>query len=840
MYAAGGFVLGEVCLLLPRWLGAGIPVILTAGVCYLWIKDEWRGTSRNIRYRREKRGGSSLLWWILPLFCVLGMLRLEADERSLARHQQVITHVRGMDVRLEGDVWRVTKKEKSTALELREVEVYAEGEVFTFSDVIIYVKKTQLENDSLAGSAEEGNQTEGKGDGIRELRTGMRIAVWGQLEAFDRATNPGQFDFSDYYHSQGFDGRMYGDYVQIVNYNYSPYYHFIARLKQQAEDVLAQICVEENLGIFQAVLLGDKGELDDVVQEMYQRSGIAHLLAVSGLHISLIGLGCYHLLRRLGLGFDGAGFMAALVTVSYGTLTGGTASVARAVTMILFQIAADKLGRTYDLLSAMAYAALTLLLESPTLLFQAGFQLSFGAILAIGMVNPVIVRWLHAECRWEKTIVLSLTIQIVTYPMMVYHFFEYPVYGLVLNLLVIPLMSYVVVSGLAGIMLGMLWIPGGVFAIGTGHYVLGLYEWLCRGFEKLPGAVWIMGRPKMWQIAGYVAGWSLILMWMHWGEKIQDDRRPDEKEQRNQGYQDPEQVRRGQMIGGIVPRIVKWGIFLTVVVGAFWTHRPHAPAGLEVTFLDVGQGDGTFFQTKEMSILVDGGSSDEKQLGEQVLEPFLKSKGISRIDYAIVSHGDQDHVSGLYHLFRSCQEIPIRCLVLPWRGYEDESCGKLQELAENVGTKVLWMKNGSRIQNQELLIQCLYAGENLTSEEKNEHSPLMEVTYGNVGIIMTGDMSAEGERQWLEQAKTQKLQGKLRILKAAHHGSRYSTSAEFLQKVLPEVTVISCGEGNSYGHPHEETLKRLDEIGSTVMVTKDCGAVIVKVGEVAEISCVAD
>ena len=105
---------------------------------------------------------------------------------------------------------------------------------------------------------------------------------------------------------------------------------------------------------------------------------------------------------------------------------------------------------------------------------------------------------------------------------------------------------------------------------------------------------------------------------------------------------------------------------------------------------------------------------------------------------------------------------------------------------------------------------------------------------------MTGDMSAEGERQWLEQAETQKLQGKLRILKAAHHGSRYSTSAEFLQKVLPEITVISCGEGNSYGHPHEETLKRLDEIGSTVMVTKDCGAVIVKVGEVAEISCVAD
>lgn len=790
MCAAGGFVLGEVCLLLPKWLGIGILVILIAGVCYLCVDQ-------------GNKSGRCLLWWVLPLFYVLGMVWLQRDDGQRQEHRQITAMCDGRDIRLEGNVRRMTEKEKSHELELENVIVFLEGRQVPFSDVLVYVMPQK--------SAEDQSQT--NADSLSELRMGMGVAVWGRLEQFDGATNPGQFDFSEHYHSLGFDGRMYGDYIRIVDFSYSPYYHFIAWLRKNTAEVLKQICEKDDLGIFQAVLLGEKGELEDELQKLYQRNGIAHLLAVSGLHVSLIGLGFYHLLRRLGLGFDGSGFFAAIVTVSYGVLTGGTAGIVRAVTMILFQILADKLGRTYDLLSAMAFAALSILLESPSLLFQAGFQLSFGAVLAIGAVNPIVVRWLHAERQWEKTVVLSIVIQVVTYPMVAYHFFDYPVYGIVLNLLVIPLMSYVVVSGLVGAGIGWGWLRGGEFAIGTGHYVLVLYEWLCQNFQQLPGAIQIVGRPKVWQIIVYVAVWSLMLAGMHGIWKSEEA-----------------QKKKGTIDFGRYGLVKRSCLVLAVLVG-FVSLRCHRPEVLEAVFLDVGQGDGAFLQTRDISVLVDGGSTDEKQLGKQVLEPFLKSRGVSRIDYAVVSHGDQDHISGLLYLLQSCEEIRIGQLILPWRGKEDENCGKLKEAAEAVGTKVWWMETGSRIQTEEVLIRCLYAGEHLESGERNDHSPLMEVVYGDVSILLTGDMSEYGEMQWLDQEDRIEPAGGIRILKAAHHGSKYSTSEAFLQAVRPDVTVISCGEGNSYGHPHQELLERLEAVDSKVMVTKDRGAVIAEIGE---------
>ncbi len=829
MYAAGGFVLGEVCLLLPVWPGTGIPVILSTGVCCLWIWSRIGNESDGMSGghvadvsggRRKKESGRSLLWWILPLFCVLGMLRGQADERQWMRCQQVIDLAGKAQVRLEGDVWQVEEGEKSVVLKLRHVEVYVEGKGYEFRDVLVYVDGTQVQ-----GLPEKTEEEKTGGLQSARLRNGMRIAAWGRLGGFEKASNPGQFDFNSYYRSLGFGGRMYGDYVRIVDSNYSPYYHFIAWLKQQSAEILKKLCTETDLGIFQAVLLGDKGQLQDHMRELYQRNGIAHLLAVSGLHISMIGLGSYHLLRKTGLGFDGAGFTAALITVSYGVLTGGAASVVRATAMVLFQIAADKLGRTYDLLSAMAFATIMLLLKSPTLLYQAGFQLSFGAILAIGAVNPVVVKWLRAERRWEKTVVLSLTIQLVTYPMLVYHFYEYPVYGIFLNLLVIPLMNYVVVSGLAGVGIGAFWLPGGEFAIGTGHYVLAAYQWLCRRFQQLPGAVWIVGRPENWQLVTYVVVWSGILIVVRWSSGRKLPAGPWKEGEDEEG-------RLGDRLRVIFA--CRRLVFLMMIVFGFISLRSHPPAGLEAAFLDVGQGDGIVLQTKAMVILVDGGSSDKKQLGRQILEPFLKSRGISRIDYAIVSHADQDHISGLTYLLESGQ-IPIGNLVLPWRGKEDEACGKLGELAKDVGTACRWMKTGDVIRSEGMAVRCLYAGENLSSRERNDHSLFLEVAFGSGTILLPGDMSGEGEQQWLAMLQETWPQDGKRILKAAHHGSQYSSSAEFLEKIQPDVTIISCGEGNSYGHPHGDTLERLEAVGSKVLTTKDWGAVIVELGEMLRI-----
>ena len=212
-----------------------------------------------------------------------------------------------------------------------------------------------------------------------------------------------------------------------------------------------------------------------------------------------------------------------------------------------------------------------------------------------------------------------------------------------------------------------------------------------------------------------------------------------------------------------------------------------------------------------------------------MLEPFLKSQGISQVDYAVVSHGDQDHVSGLKELLEGGKGIRVRHVALPWSGREsgDEAYIELEELAREHGALVVWMKRGDKIRGRDLEIRCLYPGPEDHADrtgDRNEHSLLLLVTYGQAGILLTGDMSAKGEERWLRREEDLAVQ----ILKAAHHGSGYSTGEAFLERVRPELAIISCGEGNRYGHPSPETLKRLEDVGIGWVLTQDMGAVTVK------------
>lgn len=675
VFAAGGFVLGEVWLLLPVVWKAAAPALLGVGVCCL--------ESYKKRERKESMCGSRLvLYRVLPFLLagILGAGRLQLDRRISLGYEETVKRAEALDdnsaVWLEGraaDIRPGNGETYEAVLQLSHVRLHFPDEQAPFGSVLVYLEERPDR---------------------RLVRIGGKVAVKGELEGLGRASNPGQFDYESYYHALGIEGRMFGKELKVLGNDYSPYRDGILVLKERAAGMLERLCVPGDRGIFRALLLGDRTALSDDIYEMYQKNGIAHILAVSGLHISLIGLGMYRLLRRAGAGFGLSGLWAAAFTVSYGILTGSSASVVRAVLMICFQILADWLGRTYDMMSAMAAAALALLLRSPSLLFQAGFQLSFGAILAVGAVLPVLDVWLGgnfgggrlAADSFLASVRAGLAIQIVTFPIIVSHFYEYPVYGFFLNLLVIPLMAYVVMSGIAGILLGTVWLPAGRFFVGTGHYILKFYEQLCLMVQRLPGAVRIVGRPKMWQICVYGAVWAVILGWaMKKVGKCEDG-------QAEKDYSGD------RFVGRCACRYV---LAAAGLLCGFLILRPLPPQGLKVTFLDVGQGDGICLETRDTVILVDGGSSSNRKLGEQVLEPFLKSSGISVIDYAVVSHGDEDHISGLRYLLETDCGIDVKCLVLPRLGQGDDRYGGLVSLAKQSGAGVVWMGAGGQITGEE-------------------------------------------------------------------------------------------------------------------------------------------
>lgn len=786
-------------------------------------------------YGKKRSSRRPWAWFLLLLCCMGGWMNM-TGYRQEGTEKDVLRLAGGKRVWVGGNIVGIGEKEKSYGLTLAGCRVmtglrgntehgeYEGGNVdsdvaeYEIPDLVVYVEKEKFER-------VEKQQT---------VRLGMEVAVFGKLEEPSEARNPGEFDFREYYRALGIRLQMFGEDMEILDDGSWRYRDFLYRLRKAAARVLEEICEPEDLGIFQAAILGDKASLDDGVRRLYQRNGIAHLLAISGLHISLLGMFVYRMLRKAGMSYGVSGVIGTVVIVSYGILTGGSSSVIRAVMMILVFLLAGYLGRSYDMLSAAGLSCILILLEYPGMVTQAGFQLSFGAVAAIGGLGPWMVEKLGVKHGFGKTVVLGAAVQMVTGPVIVYHFYQYPVYGIVLNLVVIPLMGYVVVSGILGILLGAMWQPAGIVAVGSGHYILKGYRWLCIMFEKLPGANLVIGRPGLWQIGAYGAAMALLLWFVcdRWAVRDAGRKRMAETMCGQLAVGNLCSRKTAKTVGGATVRSswlsrssCRFVILMAGTVGCFLLLWQIPVKGMDVTFLDVGQGDGICIRTKEAVILIDGGSTDKKELGKNTMEPYLKSLGISQVDYAVISHGDKDHISGIQYLLEEDGDIRIRNLVLPWLGREDSSYEPLVRLMEAHGGQIHWMQTGERIKAGALSLTCLYHGSVVRRQDRNEHSLVLELNYGQTGILLTGDMSEAGEKDMI--AGYRSGEHHIQILKAAHHGSRYSSCEAFLRLISPEWTVISCGEGNSYGHPHKEMLERLEDQGTEILVTEDAGAIVV-------------
>lgn len=264
---------------------------------------------------------------------------------------------------------------------------------------------------------------------------------------------------------------------------------------------------EENAGILSAMVLGEKSALNGDIRMLFQRNGIAHILAISGLHISLLGMGFYRLLRKCFLPIwvcCGAGVGMLLL---YGKMVGVGSSVFRACGMCMILLFAQLLGRSYDLLTAMAVTALLLVLQKPDSVQQAGFLLSYGAVLGLTLFLPVFQT--ETEYRIQKILQEKLLpgigILLVTLPVQLWFFYELPVYAMLLNLLVIPLMPVLLPVAILAYLLRfplLLQIP---------EYILTFYRWLCIKAEGLPGSIQIFGRPRIWQMIVYY-----MLLFFRW------------------------------------------------------------------------------------------------------------------------------------------------------------------------------------------------------------------------------------------------------------------------------------------------------------------------------------
>lgn len=653
---------------------------------------------------------------------------------------------------------------------------------------------------------------------------GERVEIYGKMIPQEAVHNEGEFDFGLYYRTMGISGSMYGEKLNVTGGEPEPFKSGLQNIRMKLCGLMDMIAEEEDSGIYKALLAGEKSSMDAEIKELYQRNGIAHILAVSGLHLSIIGAGFHTLLRRCGANKKAAGIIAACLVLAFGIFTGSSGSAMRAVIMLLMKFLGEAIGRSYDMLSALALACILLVAAEPYILFGAGFQLSFMAVLALGMGMELP----HPKNNVFNSLIMSLVLQSCTLPIVLYHYFRFPLYGMLLNFLVLPFMSYVIYSGLVAVTVSSVSLVLGTAAIGSGHYILQFYTELCRRISEIPYASLLLGRPSE---EGIIIYYALLFGCCFLAIFLKDMRK------------------KGVLKGGMKKlfRELPW-IMAASILASGYLLIPKAPKWLEITVLDVGQGDGMVIRAENLVVTVDGGSSSEKKLAENRLVPYLESQAIDSIDASFITHCDSDHYSGILEIMEDENGIPVKELFLPYSAKSDKRYDKLREAAEKKETRVGYFGAGSLLETDSLSLLGLYPMDDEYISEANSHSIGMLLKYGEFSMLFTGDMDKVCEYKMLEYMRS--IEGKrdsedtdrdrraereefdIDILKLGHHGSSTSTSRELLERMKPEYGVISYAEGNDYGHPHKETMEILEEFGIEPVETAKSGEVrIVSDGE---------
>ena len=756
-----------------------------------------------IKRKKLRKGALALLFALL----LAGGLRYQLSARAFQRSEERIRIFSGMKVCLRGEVQEYAEAAGKAKLRVRNALLSS-----------AYGTRDTLPASATAAMRARYDQPVGTilvyldaEDSLRSRRPlpGEQIEVYGKISPADAARNEGQFDFRLYYRTISVHGSMYGTSFRVIGGDPKPFARGLQALRLRMGDILDQLLPPQDAGIYRALLTGDKSAMDEDIRSLYQENGIAHILAVSGLHLSILGLGVYELLRRFGRSKAASGLVAALLIVSYGILTGCSGSALRAVLMLLLRFLGAAVGRSYDMLTAMAAAALFLLWKEPFMLFSAGFQLSFLAVLAIGLSHalPAPKHPLLAGL-W-----LSFYLQLLTLPVILFHYFRFPLYGIFLNLIVLPLMGCVIYSGVFGVGLFALSEKLATIAVGGGHGILRLYTLLCTRCATLPYSSLLLGRPSMHNILLYYTALGFVT----WALA-----------ERNKA--DHAALQRGQKHP--VPPVCRLPlpcIVLPVILSMLGLPAKQ-PQGLEITALDVGQGDGFILRNQGLVMSVDGGSTSDQRLGKNVLVPYLESQGIEHIDLALITHCDADHYSGILYLLEEDTKISIGELLLPRVAVQDARYDALRDAAAARDVQIRYFGQGDSITLGEVEILGYYPTGTAKLEAANDHSIGMLLHAPDFQMLFTGDMDEACEQQMLAALwEANAGYPKIDVLKAGHHGSHTSSSEALLAALRPDYAILSYGVGNDYGHPHAETRERLERYGVQTLETGVMGEIRVTV-----------
>ena len=737
----------------------------------------------------------------------------------------------------------------------------------------------EMEEEDTSGLWENASAREDQTGIFEAVRIGDRISLYGICSQPEKATNPGQFDSRSYYLARRIvlkmrDAKLKGhwrrgrellpvpdsaggpdsgeiasagpasSFLSGIGTWYCAYRNLICDLRVGMQKGLLSAFGPQDASQAAAFVLGDGSGLDSGTKNLFRSGGLSWLVCVSSLHISLLGMMLFRLLRSRGISFAVSSAAAFFAVGSYALLTDYSLSAQRALVTFALWLGAQIFGRTRDTLTSLSAAACVILIRQPYALRDSSFLMSFVCILSLEYLTPAMIRILRVKRAMPRRFCSTFCLWLGSLPAVLWFFYQTSPYASMLYPVMLPLMSLFLGFGILGSLGGCLYFRTGisVFLIAGKTFswpcriMLGAMRGLCGMEQELPGSVLILGRPAVWQMILYYAVLAFFVIRIRKWEP---------------GKRKLSALRLGPA-GNVLPaarfqnrplsriRILSAGILSALVLMICLRLRPE----FRYTCLDIGQGSCNLIEHNGCAYLFDAGSSSVKDVWQYRISSTLKYYGIRKVDMVFLSHGDTDHINGIeqmlsqYHenlIGQNAQDVTIGRILVPDLPVPDERISAILAYAGEHGIKTGCVSEGAALTQSGMAMDILGPSPLRITGEANQDCIVMMVRYRNLKILLTGDLEKEAEQMFVRSWQGSSLfssSGKAdkMILAAGHHGSRYATSRQLLDLVKPDLVLISCGKNNRYGHPARQMLERVIEAGVPYRRTDLEGAISVQAG----------
>ena len=804
--AAAAFSWGAGLVLSGAYAGrtVSVPAAMTAAAIYAIV----------IIHIVRKHSGSIIAYMLLPVLFLLGMFHAQAFGRELYEARSKLEEAaREIEARLSGRVIQKARKEAE------------DGITYVLTLASISLNGKDLPGEALVYTTQD-------------VKIGSYVESEGDIGVFDKPLNPGGFDAFSHYGYRGIYYRVYEGKIRTVSKSENildAWKEEILELRTWTLSAIRATAPEDVFGFFQGLLLGEKDSMDEDERESLRRVGLAHILTVSGLHISMLASMLMMFLKKLRLPFYTRLLAGTVLIGIYVYLTGAGYPSLRAYDMFLIVTSARAFGRTYDGKCALSACFLWRTVWRPLLIFDSGFQLSFLSMAAILWAVPhVQALWIRNKTeeklfrsRIRSALLTSWTVLVVISPVICYSYYETARYAMFLNLLVLPMITALLFSLLVGLFLMVLLASCGIsayrLALLPSVWLARFILWLSNRFEHIPGNTCVTGRPQGEEMVLFFVfyGGGLVLLCL--ASRLEWFGRKNSKVTGRAYLPDKRRFRLALflllMISGLmIPNALK--------------RRP--PACAELTMLDVGQGDGFIFRFPNgENMVIDCGNAFRDDLWERVVEPAFMYYGMDTVDAWLLTHFDMDHISAFVQREQEIgaeedrdtgyvPRIQVKRLLI-------SASDTIEELQNICGHKpsceVYSLSVGMKFTIGSARATCLLPDPALPVSVENDASVVLRIEYDEHLLLFCADMSQEQERWLLEHGTDLDAD----ILKVSHHGSPHSSSVEFVAAVSPKIALISVGK-NNYGHPAPEVLSRLKMLGSEIWMTDRKGAVLIRLG----------